>query len=97
MTVETAEAPKQAQNAGRFPWGSNNPTVNERIIVALVLAAMASAVNYFRAAEKGGISDFTPLWYGARMLLHGQNPYLLIGPHHLIDTPTPSLRVQAQL
>lgn len=77
------------QNAGGFPWGDNNPTVGERIVVALVLAVTAAALNYFRAAEKGGMSDFTPLWYGARMLLHGQNPYLLIGPGRLIETPTP--------
>jgi hypothetical protein len=89
MTVATPATPKRAQNAGRFPWGSNQPTTTERIVVALVLASVAAALNYFRAAEKGGISDFTPLWYGAKMLLHGRNPYLLIGPHRLIDTPTP--------
>jgi len=89
MMVERQAASTGMQNAGGFPWGDNNPTVGERIVVALVLAVTAAALNYFRAAEKGGMSDFTPLWYGARMLLHGQNPYLLIGPGRLIETPTP--------
>jgi hypothetical protein len=89
MTVAADATPKRALNPGRFPWGSNNPTLSERILVALVIAAAAAAVNYFRAAEKGGVSDFTPVWYGAKMLMHGENPYLLIGPHRLIQTPTP--------
>jgi hypothetical protein len=89
MTGAVQRSATQASNRGKFPWGSNNPTITERLVVALVLGATAAAVNYFRAAEKGGISDFTPLWYGARMLLQGQNPYLLIGPHGLIETPTP--------
>lgn len=72
-----------------FPWGSNNPTRTQRLVVGLAIAVGAAALNYFRAAEHGGLSDFSPLWYGARMLMEGRNPYLLIGPHKTIDMPTP--------
>ena len=72
-----------------FPWGSNNPTTAQRIAVALVLAVAAGALHYFRAGERGGLSDFSQLWYGASMLIDGRNPYLLIGPHRLINMPTP--------
>lgn len=72
-----------------FPWGSNAPTKGQRVVVALVIGSLAALLNYFRAAEKGGFSDFTSLWYGARMLLEGRDPYQLIGPDKLVHMPTP--------
>lgn len=83
MNVDTS-----LPNSAGFPWGSNQPTRTQRIVVALLLGIAAAALNYFRASERGGLSDFSPLWYGARMLLEGRNPYLLIGPHKMIDMPT---------
>lgn len=74
-----------------FPWGSNNPGTKQRIAVAIFLGVAAAALHYFRALEHGGLSDFSALWYGARMLLTHQNPYSLIGPGKLIGMPTPLL------
>ena len=72
-----------------FPWGSNQPTTVQRLLVSLLIGVAAAAVHYFHAALSGGLSDFTGLWYGSRLLSAGQNPYLLIGPHRLIGLPSP--------
>lgn len=74
---------------GGFPWAEGMPTVRRRLAVALLIGVAAAAVHYFRAAEQGGVSDFTALWHGARFLLEGQNPYPLIGPGRTIGTPSP--------
>lgn len=72
-----------------FPWGSNRPTTTQRIVVALVIALGAALLNYFRAAKTNGFSDFTQLWYGARLMLAGRNPYQMIGPGKFVHMPTP--------
>ncbi len=71
-----------------FPWGSNRPTINQRLIVALVIGVIGAVVHYVRSADNGGLSDFSTVWYGARFLLDGQNPYALIGPHRMIGLPS---------
>jgi len=76
-------------NPGGFPWGSNRPTRRQRAVVSAGIAVAAALLNYFRAAENGGFCDFSYLWFGARMLLVGQNPYQLIGPGKLVQLPTP--------
>lgn len=73
-----------------FPWGSNRPTVAQRIAVALCIAAVAAVAHYLRAAEVGGLSDFGAVWQGARVLLDGGNPYALIGPGREIEMPWPT-------
>lgn len=65
--------------------------------VAVLIATCAAVVHYFRAADYGGVSDFTTLWYGARFLSWGLDPYKLVGPHLTIGTasalyyPAPAL------
>ena len=71
-----------------FPWGDNKPTRNQRIVVALVIALIAASMNYFVPSGPRSASDFTPLWHGAKALLAGADPYLLIGPHRTIDLPS---------
>ena len=46
-------------------------------------------MHYARAGEHGGYSDFSTVWFGARMLLDGHNPYNVIGPGRLVDLPSP--------
>lgn len=46
-------------------------------------------MHYARAGEHGGYSDFSTVWFGARMLLDGHNPYLSIGPGKLVEMPSP--------
>lgn len=71
-----------------FPWGDNNPTIHQRIGVAILIAIAAATLHFFRAAEHSGNSDFAIVWNAARLLLQGQNPYLLIGPNKLVDLPS---------
>lgn len=80
-----------------FPWGANDPTVAQRLVVALLIATVAGAIHYFRSADYGGVSDFTTLWYGGRLLSWRVDPYTLVGPHLTIGTasalyyPAPAL------
>lgn len=61
----------------------------QRLAVALLISTIAAAIHYFHSAAIGGISDFTSLWFGSRLLSLGQNPYVLIGPLKLIGLPSP--------
>jgi len=64
-----------------FPWGSNQPTRRQRLLVALALTGLAVAVvlgDFHRSP--GHRPDFTQAWFGAQTLLDGRNPYDLIGP-----------------
>jgi hypothetical protein len=64
-----------------FPWGSNNPTRRQRIVVALGVAAVAMAAVAWQAHFGGqGRTDFAMIWFGARAMLAGSNPYELVGP-----------------
>lgn len=72
-----------------FPWGSNSPSVRQRLLVALLLGLIAALMQYARADAAGGYSDFSTVWFGARMLLEGLNPYESIGPGRLVEMPSP--------
>ena len=76
------------QDAG-FPWGDNRPTISQRAAFAVFISLIAALMHFVRAGETAGFSDFTSVWYGARFLLEGQNPYELIGPGRLVPTPSP--------
>lgn len=70
----------KAANHG-FPWGNNNPTVRQRLIVSLLVAAVAAAIvfgDYGRRPDRR--TDFTLSWFGAKATLDGRNPYALVGP-----------------
>jgi hypothetical protein len=57
------------------------PTSRQRIAFAVLVAAIATA---FAATERFRVgsthSDFAPVWYGARAILTGLNPYKTFGP-----------------
>jgi hypothetical protein len=72
----------------RFPWGSNRPALKSRLLFAFAIASLAALMHFLRAAETGGHSDFSTLWYGARMLVEHENPYALIGPGRQVDLPS---------
>jgi len=67
----------------------NRPTRNQRVIVSLFIATVSGLLQYFRAAEHGGRSDFAPVWHAARLMLRGQNPYDLIGPGNVVESAWP--------
>ena len=74
---------------GGFPWGNNRPTGGQRIIVCGAIAAISAGLHFFRAIENKGLSDFTPLWRAARLLITGGNPYELMGPGAAIHSQYP--------
>jgi hypothetical protein len=64
--------------------GTTVTTVPDRRSRALVAAEVATVAVFLTWAEHvrvpGRPTDFGEIWFGARALLHGLNPYLLIGP-----------------
>jgi hypothetical protein len=59
------------------------------VAVALLIACAAATLHFFRANLNDGWSDFTPLWQAARLMLTGDDPYLLIGPGKPFHSPYP--------
>jgi hypothetical protein len=49
-------------------------------LVALLALAAATYVVLLGRANPDFVSDFDQIWFGARALWHGQDPYTLIGP-----------------
>jgi len=71
-----------------LPWKLPHPTRDRRIAFAICAGLVAAALHYFRAGGHGGLSDFSLLWYGSKLLSEGRNPYELIGPHLPINLPS---------
>lgn len=68
-------------NPERFPWGSNLPNRQRRIAVAFAIGTVAFLIllqKFIRQPDSG--TDFDRVWFGARMLWQGRDPYLLVGP-----------------
>jgi hypothetical protein len=62
-----------------------------RLAVALVLGALAAALSYRFAVIPDPQRDFTQLWFAARALRDGKDPYALIGPGLAYDWSYPLL------
>ena len=77
-----------AADAHGFPWGNGKPSISKRVFFAIVVGFVAFAMHYIRPSGNGGLSDFSGIWYGSGMLLHGDNPYTVIGPGRAIDLPS---------
>jgi hypothetical protein len=69
---------------------ANRPSRRRRFAIALLIGAMGTLVHYtkFRLMPSHP-GDFGLSWFGARALLHGVNPYELVGPGRLYDWPWP--------
>ena len=65
------------------------PPLRTRLLVALAIGAAAAAMHYFGPGRRGSLSDFSILWFGSRILSSGGNPYATVGPHNVIDLPSP--------
>lgn len=66
------------------------PSITARIAVAAFFATVASWINYvqnFRVPFHAG--DFGLAWFGAKALLNGANPYVLVGPGKVYDWQWP--------
>lgn len=69
-----------------FPWGSNRPTRPQRLLVALAVATLGAVILVVELGRHDVFhTDFGPLWFGARALLDGRNPYPLVGPGREFD------------
>jgi hypothetical protein len=76
----------------RFPWGSNRPTRRQRVVVAIAIAAVAALIlarEYNR--DPAFKSDFGIVWFGAKTMLAGADPYDLVGPGKPYPLSTPLL------
>lgn len=56
------------------------PPLRVRILVALVIGVASAVAITERVATNHRGGDFDQLWFSARALWAGQNPYLLVGP-----------------
>jgi len=68
------------------------PTCRQRAVVAIALAFVAAGLllrSYFIQADFK--ADFSVAWFGASALLHGANPYALVGPGKIYDWEWPLL------
>jgi hypothetical protein len=62
------------------------PSRRSRIAFALGIAAIAALFVVSEIHRLGGAkTDFSPIWFAARALLHRQNPYSLVGPGRAYD------------
>lgn len=72
-----------------------SPSTGSRVALALLVGLLAGALSWHTAQTTGeqslGGSDFDQLWFGARAVLHGRDPYALIGPGREFDWPWPLL------
>lgn len=65
---------------------SKTPSVLQRCVFASLIAALAAAVAYSHYSSAGQFhSDFGMVWFGARSLLRGIDPYGLVGPGREFD------------
>ena len=67
------------------------PTRSQRFGVAVVLALAAFALVYASALRGSVRTDFSLIWFGANALVHGANPYALVGPGQVFDSQWPAL------
>src|SRR5687768_4696856 len=69
---------------------NERPSISTRICLAIAAGLAAAAVHYAQqVATPDHAGDFGVAWFGAKALLEGRNPYLLIGPGLEYDWPWP--------
>jgi hypothetical protein len=74
-----SEVARVPRNPEGFPWGSNNPTRTQRLVVALLIAVIAGGGLGVHLAYAGLYrTDFSQLKFGAEALMHGGDPYRLV-------------------
>ncbi|MEQ1693292.1 MAG: hypothetical protein ABMA00_18515, partial [Gemmatimonas sp.] len=67
------------------------PTVRVRIVIAVAIALCSGlivALDY-AYSPRWIMTDIDQVWFAARAILHGQDPYPLIGPGREFDGPWP--------
>ena len=60
---------------------NREPSLRARVIIAVLIGLFGASVTLGQYAGKAAFhTDFGMLWFGARALFHGLDPYPLIGP-----------------
>ena len=62
-----------------------------RLALSLALGLVAAFVAYQHAELRDPQRDFTQVWFAARSVIRGQDPYALVGPGLAYDWPSPLL------
>jgi hypothetical protein len=62
-----------------------------RSALSVLGGVVAGLVTLQKSLHAGYPRDFGQVWFAARAILHGQNPYPLVGPHLAYDWPWPLL------
>lgn len=71
-------------------WTNARPTRRQRVIIAIAAAAFGAGWWLLNQHVNGPHrTDFGVVWFGARALLQGANPYELIGPGRVFEWYTP--------
>lgn len=65
------------------------PSRRARLVLALALGAFAGWYRWRAGTRLGGANDFGQVWFGARALLAGADPYGLVGPGRAYPRPWP--------
>lgn len=65
------------------------PSRRARLLVAAVIGAATVAYLVIGLSMHSGPRDFDQVWFGARALWTGRNPYDLVGPGRAFDWPWP--------
>lgn len=68
---------------------SEAPSRRARLMVAAMIGAATIAYLFISLSLQPGSRDFDQVWFGARVLWNGQNPYQLVGPGRVFDWPWP--------
>jgi hypothetical protein len=71
----------------RLARSTETPSRLSRLAVAVVIASIAASFPYIRFARTHHPADFGLAWFSAQALLHGGDPYVLIGPDKIYDWP----------
>ena len=76
--IQSSESPSKSSG--------NNPSTQSRAIVAAAVATAAASFTYaYHLHAPGRSTDFGQVWFSARALLDGLNPYLLVGPGQIFE------------
>lgn len=68
----------------------SSPSLRARILVAFAVGEVCGAMAHANTVASG-TSDWAQIWYGSRALLHGVNPYAVVGPGRLFEWGFPLL------
>ena len=69
---------------------SRYPSQRSRVAVALLIGSLGALLHYIKIRTMAWHpGDFGLAWFGARSLLHGINPYDLVGPGRSYNWPWP--------